>query len=240
MIPILHDFHQTYNSFFPAVLAGAGLINLASGFFQSQKAGRELKDLEKHKPAGYDITPEQQNSYDRAQQLANSGFTQDEKSAYLGNLASANNQSYNKAFAYGGNTLAGAIRSGVNYSNLGALNSLAVNDAQLHRQNIHYADQQGQQISAQRNRNTGQKLQEYHDQQVALGQAQKAGKENMLNSVNMFAALSGGGGSLGGAKGLSGTPYSGAPMANYGLQDPRIPPSVNPDMYNLNKQYGSF
>lgn len=173
-------------------LLGLGIatgVQFLGGMFQKHKSDQALNELARNKPAGYDVTPEQQSAYDRAQGLANSGYTQDEKSSFMQNLARQNNASYSRSFAQGGNTLAGAIRAGINYGNVGALNTFAAQDAQLHRSNIRYADQMGQGITNQRNMNTRQNLAEYMQKQQAYGQASKQGSQNMFNAVNTFAAL---------------------------------------------------
>jgi len=174
-------------------------FNVAHGLVQQQQARKGLNSLVK--PQGYNITPEQQQSYGRAQKDAMSGYSAQERAAYLSNMASRNNAGYSRALKFGGNGLAGAIQAGVNYGNSKALNDFAANDAQLRRSNVRYADSRGDVISTQRNRDTQMKNQEYNQAANAYGQAIKAGKENVFNAVNLFTALNPGAlGSIGGGK----------------------------------------
>jgi len=167
-------------------LAGMA-FNVVHGLVQQNQARKGLNSLVK--PQGYNTTPEQQQSYERAQKDAMSGYSAQERAAYLSNLASRNNAGYSRAMKFGGNGLAGAIQAGVNYGNSKALNDFAANDAQLRRSNVRYADSRGDVISGQRNRNTQLKNQEYNQAAQAYGGAIKAGKENVFNAVNLFSAL---------------------------------------------------
>jgi len=170
------------------ILPLAGMaFNVAHGLYQQSQARKGLNSLVK--PQGYNITPEQQQSYGRAQKDAMSGYSAQERAAYLSNMASRNNAGYSRALKFGGNGLAGAIQAGVNYGNSKALNDFAANDAQLRRSNVRYADNRGDVISGQRNRDTQLKNQEYNQAAQAYGGAIKAGKENVFNAVNLFSAL---------------------------------------------------
>jgi len=162
-------------------------FNVAHGLYQQSQARKGLNSLVK--PQGYNITPEQQQSYGRAQKDAMSGYSAQERAAYLSNMASRNNAGYSRALKFGGNGLSGAIQAGVNYGNSKALNDFAANDAQLRRSNVRYADSRGDVISGQRNRQTQLKNQEYNQAAAAYGGAIKAGKENVFNAVNLFTAL---------------------------------------------------
>ena len=170
------------------ILPLAGMaFNVAHGLYQQSQARKGLNSLVK--PQGYNITPEQQQSYGRAQKDAMSGYSAQERAAYLSNMASRNNAGYSRALKFGGNGLAGAIQAGVNYGNSRALNDFAANDAQLRRSNVRYADSRGDVISGQRNRDTQLKNQEYNQAAAAYGGAIKAGKGNVFNAVNLFSAL---------------------------------------------------
>lgn len=186
-------------------------FNVAHGLYQQSQAKKGLNSLVK--PQGYNVTPEQQQSYDRAQKDAMSGYSAQERAAYLSNMASRNNAGYSRALKFGGNGLAGAIQAGVNYGNSKNLNEFAANDAQLRRSNIRYADNRGDVISGQRNRQTQLKNQEYNQAAAAYGSAIKAGKENVFNAVNMFTALNPGAlGSIGGGGNKTVDPNIGAEM----------------------------
>ncbi len=167
----------------PIIMAAA---NIAHGLYQQHKAKKGLNSLVK--PQGYEATPEQRASYDRAQRDAMSGYSAQERAAYLSNMASRNNAGYSRALKFGGNGLAGAIQAGVNYGNSKALNDFAANDAQLRRNNVRYADSRGDALSGQVNRNTFLQNSNYNQAAAAYGGAIKAGKENVFNAMNSFAA----------------------------------------------------
>ena len=204
----------------PLLFAAATAANMVHGLVQEQQAKKGLRSLVK--PAGYDITPEQRGSYDAARKNAMSGFSGAERAAYLGNLASRNNAGYSRAMKFGGNGLAGAIQSGINYGNARALNDFAAQDAANQRANMRYADSRGDVISGQRNRQTQLANQNYNQQPAAYGGAIRAGKENFWNSLNLFSALNPNLlGSIGktAAPMATGTAMPDVPAANDGMGD---------------------
>lgn len=233
----------------PLLFAATTLANMAHGFYEKSQAEKGLRSLVK--PQGFNVTPEQQFSYNSAQKSAQSGYSGAEKAAFQNNLSRQNNTQYNKAMTYGGNTLAGAITAGINYGNNRALTDFAANDAAQHRANIRYADSRGDAISAQRNRQTQLENQNYNEAQRAYGGAIKSAKENIWGSLNLFAASNpyllnkkkpitettldngndNGGGDGGYAEGES---YSGAPMAGFGES-----PSYTGSVWGSNAAYGA-
>lgn len=168
-----------------AGLAGAQAL---FGLYQTLKGRKELKNLDKNKPEGFTITPELQKSYARAEQMAQDGYTPQEEAAFQANLQRQSNAAYNRSFAFGGNTMAGAIQAGLNFQNTAALNQFAANDASLQRQNIRYADQRGDAITQQRNRIAGQELNDYAAQQQMWGQTMQSGINNMFRAADFAGA----------------------------------------------------
>lgn len=169
---------------FPLMFAATTAANLIHSLSEQSQAKKGLVNLKE--PAGYGVTPEQQHSYDRAEKLAMNGYSPEEKAAFAQNMAQRSNQAYHKAMTFGGNGLAGAIQAGINYGNTGALTNFAAQDAALKRQNIHYADSVGNQITQQKNKNTALQWQNYNNQAQAYGHALKSSKENFFNSLNLF------------------------------------------------------
>jgi len=244
---------------FPILFAASTLANMAHSLYSENQAKKGLRSLVK--PQGYNVTPEQANSYSSAQQAAKGGYSGAEKAAFQNNLSTQNNTSYNKAMTYGGNSLAGAIQSGINYGNNRALTDFAAKDAAQHRANIRYADSRGDVISGQRNRQAGLENQRYDRAVAAYGGAIKTQKENFWGSMNLFAAsnpylkmlgIGGGGPSGAGAIGggaeetalgdngggdggyMEGDAYSGAPMAGFGEN-----PSYTGNVWNSGSAYGA-
>lgn len=168
------------------LLAALGAAQSLYGVYQNLKANQGVNSLKE--PNGFRVTPEQQQSYDNAQQMAKSGYTPQEQASFENNMNRRSNTAYNKAIVYGGNNLAGAIQAGINYGNAGALADYAAKDAQLRRQNIRYSDQLGEQITAQKNRDTAQQWQNYNMKAQAYGGAAKQGIQNIFGGANMAAA----------------------------------------------------
>jgi hypothetical protein len=158
--------------------------SLALGAMQTIKASRELKKLKNEMPSGFQVTPEQMRSYQRAESMAQNGFTSGEKASFFQNLAQKANQAFSRTMNSGGGSMAAAVRAGLNYGNTNAINQFAMNDASLNRNNIRYADQMGADITAQRNRETARQWARYQATEQALGTAKRQGWENMANSVN--------------------------------------------------------
>lgn len=171
---------------FPLLFAATTAANLIHSLSEQSQAKKGLASLKA--PKGYEVTPEQQHSYDRAEKLAMNGYSPEEKAAFAQNMAQQSNAGYRRAMAFGGNNLAGAIQAGINYGNTGALTNFAAQDAALKRQNIHYADSVGNQITQQKNKNTSLNWQNYNTEAQAYGHALKSSKENFFNSLNLFGA----------------------------------------------------
>lgn len=178
----------------PVLAAAQGLY----GLYSSERAREQAGKLKL--PSGYDITPEQQASYNRAQQEAKYGFAPEQEAQFQQNVASQQNLSYQRAMrGAGGNQWAGAVLAGVQAPQYGAFAQHAAQGSQLQQQKERYADQLGEQITAQRNRNTALMNQRYQMLQQAYGGAIKQGRENLMNAAWLAAgAYKGGAGTTGG------------------------------------------
>lgn len=176
---------------FPVMAALAGAQALY-GIYQSERARKQAAQLQE--PKGYEITPEQRTSYERAQQMAKMGYTPEERAQFYQNIAAQQNLGYSRAMRSAqGNQWAGAILAGVQAPRYGAMSDFAARDAALRRQNIRYADQLGADISAQRNRETSRLQQRYQMLQTAYGQAQRQGIQNVMNAAWLAGSAYGGG-----------------------------------------------
>ena len=169
---------------------------MALGAIQAYNGYQGLQNINRTPRATYSITPEQQNSYNRAEGMAGQGYTGQESANFHQGLAQSNNTAFRNAVDMSGGNLAGAIHRGINAQNVGALNTFASNDANLHRQNIRYADQQGQNISNQRNLITQNAQQRRDMLENAYGGALSSGLNNLTSGFNLQGSPVGALGSL--------------------------------------------
>lgn len=229
-----------------------GVAQAGYGIYQQADAKNSLENMG-DRPE-FNITPEQQQSYNRSQLMAQRGYTAPERAAFQQQLSRSQNTAFQKGIDMGGGGLAGAIRAALSYSNINAQNRFAADDARLHRDNIRYADQRGDQISAQRNRMTMGDQQTFDQLAQAYGAEGKAGVQNMFSGANTAAAGFSQYGQMGG-NGTASSPYvdqmAGGRMANpqvTGVQDSYVPnqlqpmnnPQIDdPNMFSFAQDYSS-
>lgn len=158
-------------------------FRVALGVSQYYKANKALKELEKTPMARYNITPEQTRSYNRAENMANVGFTGAEKAAFNQQVASSQNRAFRNALNVGGGNAARGISGALGASRLSALNNFAANDASLKRRNVAYADQVGRGLTNQRNTQTAQDIAYRMELERTLGRARSLGIENIANAM---------------------------------------------------------
>lgn len=163
-----------------AIIPGA--LKTGLGVYQAVKASKELKRL--GKMPEYGITPEQQKSYDRAERMAKTGYSPQERASFAQRLARQNNTAFQRGITLGGGSLSKALNSAILSNNIGAELDFAAGDAQLKRSNIRYADAMGQQITGQRNRNTAQQLAYRMMLEQNLGRAKQIGINNAVEGVS--------------------------------------------------------
>lgn len=221
LLELVAPYKSVHYAIGPLAIAGLGMgYNVVSGLIRKSQADRAISELEKNKPKNYEITPELQRAYDDALYNKNKGFSQSERANFQQDLARQNAASYNKAMAYGGNTLAGAVRAGIGAGNVMALNRFAANDAAIRRQNILHSDAMAGQMTNQRNMATTRNLQDYDRQMAAYGRSSQEARSTIDNSVNLFASLaaqsaasSGGEGGWVGGGSMSNVPPPNVPVA---------------------------
>ena len=147
----------------------------------------------------------------RADRLAK-GYTPQEKLVFFQNLQRSSNQRYNRAIAYRPD-MANAISAGIDYANLGAINSYTSNDAALRRQ-----DRGRQYAILDKERDYFIKKQE------AAAQLSQAAQQNIIGGIraeeqdikDVFSMIYGMGkqSNDGPPPELKGEQYSGPPMNN--------------------------
>lgn len=162
----------------PIAAAGA---KLAFGAYQTYNANKRLKNL--GAMPEYELTPEMINSQKRAERMARTGYTPQESASFYQRLARGNRTAFQRGLSIGGGGISQALNSAVLANNIGANLDFTANDAALKRRNIQYADQRGDVITGQRNKNVYQQLAYRMMLEQALGQAKSQGQMNMVESI---------------------------------------------------------
>jgi hypothetical protein len=165
-----------------------GLLNTYEGF-------KGLSDLNSTPVPKFNETPEQMASRFRAEELAKSGYTAEEKANFDQKLQRSENTAYQRNLAVAP-SLAQATLAGINYTNTGAMNQFAANDADLHRENIKYADTFSKYLQELNNKNTEAQLQQRLMAEQALGQAAQSGISQIGTAANYL--------NFGGKSGMNG------------------------------------
>jgi len=174
-----------------APLLALGLTNTALGLAKSIFGANKLSQLHKQPFPTYTETAEQKASRLRAQNMAQSGFTPEEKANYQQQLARSQNTGYQQSVARAPG-LSQQILSGINYSNIGAQNDFASRDSARHRENIAYHDK------------FTSYLQELNNKNIAAQQQNRLLAEQALGLGTQSGIIQGESGILQGALGLAG------------------------------------
>jgi len=161
-------------------IAGA-VVKGATGAFQTYNANKRIKALGKR--PSFSITPEQDKSYKRAEREALFGFSPEETNAFQQRIARRNNTIFNRGLAIGGGGVSQAINAAVMAGELGAEMDFASQGARLRRDKIRYADQRGDVISNQRNRDTQERISYRNAVEQALGRAKSDGMLNFSEAL---------------------------------------------------------
>ena len=162
----------------------SGVPNVILGAVQAYQGFKGLKKLQKQAMPQFSVSPELQGAYSRAQGMSNQGFTGAEMGAAQQGIAQQGNVAFQRARNLAGGTLAGAINAGIKSNQIGGVNQLAANDAQLRRQNIRYADTLAQDIQQQNNMETQRAFQYRMAQEQALGGAAQSGLKNIASGLS--------------------------------------------------------
>lgn len=151
-----------------APLLALGAINLGVGLAKSIYGANKLSKLHREKFPLLSETAEQKASRLRANEMAQYGFSPEEKAAYQQQLSRSQNTGYQQSVARAPG-LSQQILSGINYTNIGAQGDFASRDAALHRQNIAYSDKFSAYLQELNNRNIQQQQQNRLEAERALG-----------------------------------------------------------------------
>lgn len=186
MIAIIHNIVTEAN---PLFLALAGL-QAASGLYRMFSAKDKLNTLHGQAFPTFSETPEQRASRMRAESMAGAGYTPQETAAFNQKLSRSENTGYQRALDVAPGQ-AQAVLAGTNYANVGAQNDFASRDAQLHRQNIQYADKFSNMLQQLSNMNIQQQIQNRRMAEQSLGTAANQGLSSALEAGNTLIANQG-------------------------------------------------
>lgn len=168
-------------------LAAAGLvvggIQGVTGLIQQSKANNALKELGQTPIDEYSISPEMMNSYQRAEAMADQGFTAEEKAAFGQGVARQQAGVFRSAVDASGGNLSQAIGSALKAQNIGAQVDFAAQGARLRGDNMRYANDIAGRIQNQKNLMTEAKRQRRMMLEQAYGQAKQTGTENLINGL---------------------------------------------------------
>lgn len=158
-------------------VTGLAGIQTAIGIYES------IKNSKKQIPE-YRITPQLNDAYSTAQQIAKYGYSGAEDAAFRQDLTRQNNSQFARAQRNFGNQLSGATMAGINYGNIGALERHFANSNSIMGQKIREAGRMAGEYQRIADMNTATKLQMYNREQAAGGNLLNAGIGNFVNTSN--------------------------------------------------------
>lgn len=164
----------------PYIAAGT----LGLGALQTIQGYRGLNKLQKEAMPTYGVSSQLNQAYQKAQQMANRGYTPEQEAAFKRNLAIIQNTAYRNAISQSGGNLAQAVNAGLQSQNIGALNQFAADDAAKRQQNIQYADSFAPRFQNIQDENTRNALNYRIMREQALGNAISQGQTNLATGLN--------------------------------------------------------
>lgn len=165
----------------PYIAAGS----LALGAIETIIAARKLKQLDRQKPAGYQITPEEQEMYQRSKDMASYGFSQQQKDAYLGEMRRQSNIGFQRAKTMAGGSLGSALSAATSRQDM---SQFALNDAQLQAAKESKFAQAAMNVSRKRDMMAQQATSEYGQKQQQWGRALQSGLGQLGSVANLMSA----------------------------------------------------
>jgi len=160
----------------PATL-GLGILQAGMGLYGLSQMGAR---------PNYTQSGALTNSYNRAETMAQHGFSAPELINAQNNIQQTQNTSKQAALDAGGGQLSGVINGALGSTQVGANNQLAASDAAAHRANIVNAQGVDSEVQAQQNLATQNQIQGYDQKQQAYGGALSSGLTNTATAVNQI------------------------------------------------------
>jgi len=188
---------QIFNSAAPAAAAAAPAaiaggfnpIGFGLGAIQTGVGLYQLNKLSKTPQPEYKASAGTLAANQRAQQMAQMGYTPSQIAAYKANLGTALNTQFANQRNLAGGNLAGALGARGSMQKFMALNQFAAGDADRQMGNIRYADEQTAGLQRMQNMNTEAAMRRRLMTEQALGQAVQQGTTNMVNSFDTGASF---------------------------------------------------
>jgi hypothetical protein len=184
----------------PAEAGGFNPIGFGLGAIQAGVGLYQLNKLSKTPQPEYKASEGTLAANQRAQQMAQMGYTPSQIAAYKANLGTALNTQFANQRNLAGGNLAGALGARGSMQKFMALNQFAAGDADRQMQNIRYADEQTAGLQRMQNMNTEAAMRRRLMTEQALGAAVQQGTVNMAGafdtgaSFSKFASMFGGAG----------------------------------------------
>lgn len=179
----------------------------------------------------YSISPELRAAKSRSSEMAQMGFTPEQKAEFRTNQAdilAANNQNITDM---SGGQLSRALNNRGVMNQLRGVNQFAVSDAERNRQNIMYDDSMTNRIQQQMNMATQQEIINRRELERAYGGAMQSGLNNIVSSANLnqMVGLYGNQNNPTGTTGVSGqfVMPSTFGVNQTGFQNAMMPPNFN-------------
>jgi hypothetical protein len=173
----------------PIIAGAAALAKGVAGYAQKRKATKALEELEKTPAPEYQISPELQGAYQRAQAMSQYGFAPEEKAQFQGQLARTQAGMRQSALDLSGGGMGAAIGSVLQAQQTGAVTEFAARGAGLRRENIRYADTLAQAVQSQQNLIQQQRIARRQMLEQAYGQAAQMGTEAMYGAIGDVANI---------------------------------------------------
>jgi hypothetical protein len=167
----------------PYIAAGS----LALGALETIIAARKLKKLDKQKPLGYQVTPEEQEVYQRSKDMASYGFSQQEKDAYMNQMRQQSNVAFQRAKTLAGGSLGSALSAATSRQDM---TNFAQADARLRQQKEGQFQSAAMDVSRKRDLMMQQELSDYARKQQAWGGALQSGLSQLGSVANLMTASS--------------------------------------------------
>jgi hypothetical protein len=168
----------------------AALSSLVLGGIQAGTGLAGLNEIGNTPDPEFSQTPGMTNAYNRAEGMANQGFTPAEIAAFAQRMAGSRAGAFRRGAELSGGQLAGALNRGLQAQQFGVESQFAAQDAGLRRTNMRYADSLAQALQNQQNMGTQSQIGRRNQQEQAYGGALKAGLNNMTSTLNLNQALS--------------------------------------------------
>ena len=169
-----------------------GAIQAGLGIYQLIRGGIEQNKFNKMKQPTYGLTSSMKSAKAQAEQVAQMGYTPQERAAFEQRLATSGNTAFRRATDMSGGNMAQALQGALNAQNIAAQNQFAAQDAALRRQNIAARNQIYGMEQNLENQNVRTQQELMKARAKSLGEQRQSGLSNLFGSLGGFMGLFGG------------------------------------------------